>query len=214
MRVVGDDSEYEGKLEVCFNQRWGTVNGDGWSSVDTQVTCRQLGYDSNGECIAYILLSVYATPKIHYVFNTPSVVFMSILCYIMKHITLDSSINADISFSLTTHQNVLSTPIVMNNVTCFGSEAKLIECNYRKDTSGDDHSEDIWVNCDASSPDRSTKQSSSSTSVTVVVLVVLLCVSILVIIITVVAFLLYNHLKSRNVNFFSMFRIRIGTSGR
>ena len=33
MRVVGGDSEYDGKLEVCFNQRWGTVNGDGWSSV-------------------------------------------------------------------------------------------------------------------------------------------------------------------------------------
>ena len=212
MRVVGGDSEYEGKLEVCFNQRWGTVNGDGWSSVDTQVTCRQLGYESNGECIAYIFLSVYATPKIHYVFNT--VVFMSILCYIMKYITLDSSINADISFSLTTHQNVLSTPIVMNNVACFGSETKLIECNYRKGTSGDDHSDDIWVNCDASSPDRSTEQSSSSTSVTVILLAVLLCISILVIIITVVAFLLYNHLKRRNVNIFSMFRIRLGIGER
>ena len=39
----------EGRLEVCFNQRWGTVNGDGWSSVDTQVSCRQLGYETNGE---------------------------------------------------------------------------------------------------------------------------------------------------------------------
>ena len=137
---------------------------------------------------------------------------MEILCNIMKHSILDSSINADISFSLTTHQNVLSMPIVMNNVTCFGSEAKLIECNYRNDTSGDDHSEDVWVNCDASSPDRSTEQSSSSTSVTVVVL--LLYISILVIIITVVAFLFYNHLKRRYVNIFSMFRIRLGISER
>ena len=31
-------------MEVCLDQRWGTVNGDGWSSADTQVVCRQLGY--------------------------------------------------------------------------------------------------------------------------------------------------------------------------
>ena len=49
VRVVGGDSEWEGRLEVCFNQRWGTVNGDGWSSVDTQVTCRQLGYETSGK---------------------------------------------------------------------------------------------------------------------------------------------------------------------
>ena len=49
VRVVGGDSEREGRLEVCFNQRWGTVNGDGWSSVDTQVACRQLGYETSGK---------------------------------------------------------------------------------------------------------------------------------------------------------------------
>ena len=49
VRVVGGDSEREGRLEVCFSQRWGTVNGDGWFSVDTQVACRQLGYETNGE---------------------------------------------------------------------------------------------------------------------------------------------------------------------
>ena len=47
--MVGGDSEREGRLEVCFSQRWGTVNGDGWSSVDTQVACRQLGYETSGE---------------------------------------------------------------------------------------------------------------------------------------------------------------------
>ena len=45
---MGGDTEYEGLLEVCFNQRWGTVNGDGWSSVDTQVVCQQLGYYTTG----------------------------------------------------------------------------------------------------------------------------------------------------------------------
>ena len=29
LRLVGGDSENEGALLVCFNKRWGTVNGDG-----------------------------------------------------------------------------------------------------------------------------------------------------------------------------------------
>ena len=46
---MGGKTEYEGLLEVCFSQRWGTVNGDGWSASDTQVACRQLGVDTFGE---------------------------------------------------------------------------------------------------------------------------------------------------------------------
>ena len=33
---------------MCFDQRWGTVSGDGWTAVDTQVACRQLGFNSTG----------------------------------------------------------------------------------------------------------------------------------------------------------------------
>ena len=45
LRLFGGESESEGLLEVCFSQRWGTVNGDGWTSSDTQVTCRQLEFE-------------------------------------------------------------------------------------------------------------------------------------------------------------------------
>ena len=46
LRLVGGDSEYyDGRLEVCFSQRWATVNGNGWSASDTEVACRQLGVD-------------------------------------------------------------------------------------------------------------------------------------------------------------------------
>ena len=48
LRLVGGETEYEGLLEVCFSQRWGTVNGDGWSAIDTQVACRQLGFNTIG----------------------------------------------------------------------------------------------------------------------------------------------------------------------
>ena len=45
LRLVGGESESAGLLEVCFSQRWGTINGDGWTSSDTQVACRQLGFE-------------------------------------------------------------------------------------------------------------------------------------------------------------------------
>jgi len=49
VRLVDGNTNYTGLVEVCFNQRWGTVNGDGWSNVDAQVACKQLGYLSTGD---------------------------------------------------------------------------------------------------------------------------------------------------------------------
>ena len=49
LRLVGGETEYDGRLEVCISQRWGTVSGNGWSASDTQVACRQLGFDAVGE---------------------------------------------------------------------------------------------------------------------------------------------------------------------
>ena len=45
LRLFGGESESEGLLEVCFSQRWGTINEDGWTTRDTQVACRQLGFE-------------------------------------------------------------------------------------------------------------------------------------------------------------------------
>ena len=48
IRLVGGTKDYEGRLEVCINQVWGTVCGIYWDSVDTKVACRQLGYQQLG----------------------------------------------------------------------------------------------------------------------------------------------------------------------
>ncbi|KAK1885791.1 Neurotrypsin [Dissostichus eleginoides] len=44
LRLVGGATSYEGRLEVFYRGRWGTVCDDGWTDSNTQVVCRQLGY--------------------------------------------------------------------------------------------------------------------------------------------------------------------------
>ena len=36
--------EWEGRLEVCFGQRWGTVRSDGWTQANSEIICHDLGY--------------------------------------------------------------------------------------------------------------------------------------------------------------------------
>ena len=44
IHLVGGASELEGRVEVCYNNQWGTVCNDYWSSIDADVACKQLGY--------------------------------------------------------------------------------------------------------------------------------------------------------------------------
>ncbi|KAB5518531.1 hypothetical protein PHYPO_G00167140 [Pangasianodon hypophthalmus] len=46
VRLMGGAGGFEGRLEVHYQGRWGTVCDDGWTSTNTQVVCRQLGYRS------------------------------------------------------------------------------------------------------------------------------------------------------------------------
>ena len=50
IRLMEGESEFEGRLEVCINDRWGTVGSNGWTKIDEQVICNDFGYDLAGKC--------------------------------------------------------------------------------------------------------------------------------------------------------------------
>ena len=57
VRLVGGASDSEGTLELCDGHLWGLVGESGWSLVDAQVVCRQLGFPIDGNGVKLFLKS-------------------------------------------------------------------------------------------------------------------------------------------------------------
>ena len=54
VRLVGGSDEYEGRVEVCISQAWGTVCSgldwrSNWGTNDGRVVCRQLTHRELGK---------------------------------------------------------------------------------------------------------------------------------------------------------------------
>ena len=61
LRLAGGNTANEGRVEICMNNVWGTVCDDFWGNADATVVCRQLGYSSQGQQQATMIILVLYT---------------------------------------------------------------------------------------------------------------------------------------------------------
>ena len=58
VRLVDGSNQYEGRVELCINDQWGTVCDNSWGSTDATTVCKQLGYAyTSGMVKLYPLIS-------------------------------------------------------------------------------------------------------------------------------------------------------------
>ena len=113
-------SESEGRVEICYQNQWGTVCDYGWGSSDAMVVCRQLGFQPLGKT-ALILLCVLAYYLLLY--NMPGGVPYGTAIYGQG-----------------------TGGIFLSYVSCRGSEQYLLNCTSQQYHSCT-HSRDAGVNC-------------------------------------------------------------------
>jgi len=55
VRLINGTNIYEGRVEICFNNTWGTVCDYDWDALDAAVVCKQLGFSTSGKRIVSVM---------------------------------------------------------------------------------------------------------------------------------------------------------------
>ena len=122
IRLSGGQSPTEGRVEICFNNQWGTVCDDFWDARDATVVCTQLGLPSEGKLVS--LVKVCSFDK-----------RVDIIWFCLEG-----------AAATTVRQGI--GHIFLDNVICTGNESRLADCLHQGIASHDcSHSEDAGVVC-------------------------------------------------------------------
>ena len=49
VRIIDRNTMIQGRVEICFDEVWGTVCNENWGQADATVVCRELEYFEYGE---------------------------------------------------------------------------------------------------------------------------------------------------------------------
>ena len=111
VRLVNGSGPHEGRVEVCFNETWGTICGYidpwDWNVTQADVVCQQLGYSGAGTIII-VFASVSHAYNVVYVIT------------VIERSTFDFGRG--------------SLPILVTYVFCQGYESNIGECTYYTST--------------------------------------------------------------------------------
>lgn len=68
IRLLEGNTEFEGRVEICKDNSWGSVCHNSWGASDVRVVCRQLGFSTTGTCMYRSLCGTFP-PIIHSSFH-------------------------------------------------------------------------------------------------------------------------------------------------
>ena len=106
---------------MCLNRRWGTIDGHGWTHIETEAACNQLEYSTSGMVI-------------------PPVCFKRFIYYFS---------HAESTFTKVQRTQLSSQylPVHMTLVSCYSSNISLINCSYHEFSNSTTTSMDIFISC-------------------------------------------------------------------
>lgn len=58
LRIQGGATPLTGRLEVCYNEDWGSVCENNWDDMDASVACGQLGFAPVGKAVSMCLSTI------------------------------------------------------------------------------------------------------------------------------------------------------------
>ena len=120
----GDVTEFEGRVEVCVNNAWGTVSSRNFDALEVQVICRQKGFGGQAG---------KKLERVHVNFST---------CSTFSHLYTDHRIETKFGEG--------NGPIFLSGLDCKGNENSLLECplfGNQVEFLSLSHSTDIGVHC-------------------------------------------------------------------